>query len=394
MPPELELLLCAIRSGANESTCHRVRELAQQGLNWEFFCATAEAHGISALAYCCLTGAGVGSAPPDLLARLRQASITAGRRATLLTGELVRLLQEFDAHGLPVVPLKGAVLAETLYDNPALREFGDLDLLIHKHDIPAAAAILRRDGYTLNSPLAWLPEEKVIGLSFELLYTKDLATRVDLHWEVAPSDYPFRFDTGILWRSLGRARIAGTEVANLSPQSQLLFLCVHGARHMWVNLRWLADLARLATVWADMDWEQALSQARQVRCEHAVLLGLRLVHELLSTPLPAAVLASVEADRVIPPLAGQVKRRLARGSKDEPSSLELVGFNARMADHRWDKVRHYAALLKAPTEADLRELRLPVQLFFLYYPFRLWRMSVKYGRNLADRFFRSPRFLP
>jgi hypothetical protein len=67
----------------------------------------------------------------------------------------------------------------------------------------------------------------------------------------------------------------------------------------------------------------------------------------------------------------------------EPESLEITTFNARLAERTWKKVRHYAALLKAPTEVELELLPLPERLFFLYYPLRAARLALKYGLWLA-----------
>jgi hypothetical protein len=88
--------------------------------------------------------------------------------------------------------------------------------------------------------------------------------QVDLQWETGPADYPFRFDTEILWRSLGRARLAGRDVPSLSPERMLLFLCVHGAKHLWSRLQWLGDVARLAR--AQPDWASALELAAEAGC--------------------------------------------------------------------------------------------------------------------------------
>ena len=69
----------------------------------------------------------------------------------------------------------------------------------------------------------------------------------------------------------------------------------------------------------------------------------------------------------------------------EPQSWELTSFNAQMAERTTDKVRHYAAVLKAPTERELELLSLPRALFLLYYPLRAARLAFKYGSRLIRR---------
>ena len=66
----------------------------------------------------------------------------------------------------------------------------------------------------------------------------------------------------------------------------------------------------------------------------------------------------------------------------EPSSTARTAYNARMARTTADTIRHWAAMFKAPKDADLQRCYLPPWLFFLYYPLRVQRLAVKYGRRL------------
>jgi len=161
----------------------------------------------------------------------------------------------------------------------------------------------------------------------------------------------------------------------------LLFLCVHGAKHMWSRLQWLGDVARI--VRTQPAWADALELATEARCVRPVLLGLLLAHDLLAAPVPEAILERARSAEPVASLARQVTLRLNRIPPVEPESLEITTFNARMAERTWDKARHYAALLKAPTEAELEWLPLPEKLFFLYYPLRAARMAWKYSAHLA-----------
>jgi hypothetical protein len=170
----------------------------------------------------------------------------------------------------------------------------------------------------------------------------------------------------------------------LAPESQLLFLCIHGSKHLWVTLKWICDVARLVEVSPQMNLEATVEQARRLGIERAVLLGLLLSAELLDTRLPSEVQRQIQSDVIVKRHAAQVMRRLFE-RRPEPASLELTLFNARMSHNRWHKIRHVAALLKAPTEGDAQLLHLPTMLFPLYYPFRFCRMVLKYVLLLIAR---------
>ena len=377
------LYYCAV---ANNVDGDLVREWAREGLDWDALVEAAEYHGLAPSLYRIVNSACPALVPENVASVLRDCYRDSARRSLILTARLFVLLDAFEAEGIPVVPLKGPVLAESLYPDPLLRPFSDLDLLIHKQDVPAALRLLTQglptqERYALGAHLARLSLPALMKLNCELLFRQERMPQVDIQWDTAQPGYPFRFDVEILWRSLGRTRIGGREVASPSAESLLLFLCVHGAKHLWSRLQWLGDVARLVRVQPDISG--ALDLATETRCVRPVLLGLLLAHDLLRAPVPQAILERARSTEPVASLARQVILRLNRVPPVEPESLDITMFNARMAERTWDKVRHYAALLKSPTEAELEWLPLPEKLFFLYYPLRAGRMAWKYGARLA-----------
>jgi hypothetical protein len=382
--PECELLLRVLRRDLKPEATREFKD-PRAAVDWERFYHQLDRHGVTSLAYANLRRIEAGIVPPAILSRLHQAYLDSSRRNLFLVSRLVRLLDLFQSADIPVIPLKGLVLAEALYGDVALRQFDDLDLLVRKKDISRAVQLLQAHGYTLNSALSWAPMETLVDSNCELAFRRECGTKVDLHWEIAPRDSPFWFDSDILWSSLRSVRIAGRVVQSPSSECLLVFLCMHGAGHLWFRLQWVCDVARLIEISPEMNWSRVFELAGLDGGEHVVLLGLLVAHDLLHAPLPAEILKRASEDSVIQPLAAQVRRRLSEPTLAAPESWEIATFNATMAERAWDKMRLFAALLKAPTEADVRLLRLPRKLFFLYYPFRIWRLSAKYGARLTRR---------
>ena len=359
----------------------RVRELAQQVTDWDALVEAAEFHGLATVLYHVAVGMCPDLVPPDVASRLRNFCHGSARQNLVLTSQLLALLDAFAAHGIVVVPLKGPVMAESLYDDPALRSSSDLDLLVRSQDVAVALRLLAQEGYTLGANMERLPLRLLLRLNRELFFRRPRMADVDLQWETGPAHYPFRIKPEILWRSLGRTQMAGREVPCLSPEALLLFLCVHGTKHMWSRLQWLGDIARL--VRKPLDWDVVLQLAEVARCMRPLLLGLLLAHELLDVTVPEGLLARARATQAVQARAREVTLRLMRIQPTEPQSWELTAFNARMAERNWDKARHYAALLKAPTDQELKLFPLPAKLFFLYYPVRAARLALKYGSRLV-----------
>jgi hypothetical protein len=376
---ELELLLhCARADGPNGE---RTVRLAQTGLDWEALAEAAEYHGLAPILHRAVNDACPELVPEKIASRLRDCYRDSARRNLIFSGDLLSLLDAFEVEGIAVMPLKGPVLAEALYLDPVLRPFSDLDILVRKQDVAAALQLLAREGYRLGAHLARLPVHILLRLEFEVLLRRERMAPVDLQWEIGVADYPFCYAMEFLWRSQRKGTILGREVASLSPESLMLFLCVHGAKHVWSRLQWLGDVARLARM--QPDWAGTMALATEAGCERPVLLGLLLAHELIEAPVPDAILERARGVQTVQRLAHEVILRLSRIPPVEPEGRELTGFNARMAERRWQKVRHYAGLLRAPTDDELELLQLPEKLFFLYYPLRGLRLALKYGLRLA-----------
>ena len=139
------------------------------------------------------------------------------------------ILREFERQDLRVVPLKGPFLAERLYGATELRVSHDLDLLVSRSDLERAEALLTAAGFTPGSPDDYHRQ----------WYRK--TTTVELHHDV---DNPLAFDfhvEGALRQSL-KSEFQGQRCGQLAPADELLFLCLHGARHRFERLSLVLDL--------------------------------------------------------------------------------------------------------------------------------------------------------
>lgn len=92
----------------------------------------------------------IGSLPPALRARF--SPTRAQRLATALRNESIaaaldEILDAAATANLPMLPLKGAVLAFTIYGDAGLRPMRDVDVLVRPRDLPRAIALLESLGF-------------------------------------------------------------------------------------------------------------------------------------------------------------------------------------------------------------------------------------------------------
>jgi len=114
--------------------------------------------------------------------------------------------------------------------------------------------------------------------------------RVEVHWQINPSCYCISFDVIDIWQHLETLTLRGRSVPALSPESLLIFLCIHDARHNWAELKLICDLSGHIELHKDLlDWKSLMAYARGQHIERILLLGLLLARRLHEIRLPKEV---------------------------------------------------------------------------------------------------------
>jgi hypothetical protein len=320
--------------------------------------------------------------PKPVLAQLWGVYETTARRNQALTAELLRLLELLERHGIPALPFKGPALAAAVYGNLALRQFEDLDILVRRSDALKAKALLVADGYRPAFPLGPAQEARLLQAKIQYhfhLRQPDRHLLVELHWRVAGDYFSFPTEADPWWANLGTTTLAGATVRCFAPAELLLLLCLHGAKHHWASLAWLADLAGLIQQQPRLDWERVWQLTDQIDGRRMLCLGLFLAHQLLGAPLPAAVWAGVAAEPEIHSLAGRISQTLFQANPPEPGAVERLAFALSLLKHRLPRLQYARAILLDPQLTELSRWRLPARLFFLYFPLRWLRLVSKYS---------------
>jgi hypothetical protein len=391
--PEAELLLCCARTVRTSETEAQINALIREGIDWGYLLRTARRHGVAPLLYRHLEAACPQAVPEGVIGTLRDHFRANSVRNLSLTGELLRLLEAFEARGIPAVPYKGPALAVSAYSNLALREFIDLDILVHRQDVAGAKEVLASMGYRARYRLPRAQEEAYLRSKYEHPFTRDDGkVLLELHWELAER-YFLPFDNERLWGRLEPVALGGKDVRTFSPEDTLLILCVHGAQHAWERLGWICDVAELVRVrQEDMGWEEVIAQASALGGDRILLLGLCLASDLLGVPLPERVAQRVRADSTAKELVERTREQLFRET-DRPAGF-LEGYEGAPAFHTLhlrvkgslrEKIRYFVRKATILTGEDWSVRALPRVLFPLYYVLRLVRLTKKYGPRILKR---------
>jgi hypothetical protein len=104
---------------------------------------------------------------------LDRASQTNLHKALFLSRELIRVVDRLQAISVDVLPYKGVALAETVYGDIALRQAGDIDLLIRPQDFARARKSLRELGYQPHLLLSERQERAYLKSGYECAFDSD-----------------------------------------------------------------------------------------------------------------------------------------------------------------------------------------------------------------------------
>jgi hypothetical protein len=376
---EDELVLLCARTKVDAETSARIKAITSSPdeVDWDYVYRLARRHSVLPLIYSQLSTAAAANVPVDQLARLKQNYQDNVARNLLLTTELCRILQTFEAAGIEAVPYKGPALAAYAYGNLSLRRFVDLDILVRKADALRAKELLTALGFVCGTPWTNAQQALLLRTQHNLSLSREEGRIVvELHWEVASSLFASSLQAEDFWGRLETLRLNNIAVKSLSAEDLLLSLCVHGSKHLWERLAWICDVAELARARPDLNWSVVLERAASSGSDRMLLLGLCLAKSLLNAPLPEHVKSKLEADRIVVSLAKQVSKRLFGDVGQPPASIsESIRFNWAVREG-WRSRLRYCRLLLQPTDADIETIPLPRPLSFAYYlmrPFGLFR---------------------
>jgi hypothetical protein len=385
--PEIELLLCCTRSQVDEQTQVKIKNLVNEDLNWKLLLEIGKRHGLIPLLFYNLNKFCPQDLPDNIFSYLEQYFQTHVWRNLLLTAELIKILDIFKSNNIQAIPFKGPTLANYAYKNLALRQFCDLDLLVREQDVPKITNLLTSLGYELPRPLAEIEqkpylqyknflESKEIQQKYNFIHSqKQIA--IDLQWSITEkrlNDF-FKLDLEYLINNSQLTPLAGAKVAQFSLEDLLLYLCFHGSKHCWSELKWLCDIAELINNNPEIDWQKVEAQAQKIDCKKILDLGLWLAYDLLQANIPEFMIASLEKNLRVRWLAQQSYISIFERPLTE---LNKYIFISSLKSNISTQLVYFFTMLTTPTAKEWNYLKLPKSLAFLYSLVRPYRLFVEY----------------
>jgi Uncharacterised nucleotidyltransferase len=223
-----------------------------------------------------------------------------------------------------------------------LREFSDLDILVHRSDFQHAKDALRKLAFVPAWRLSADEEREYLASGYECAFDGPAGRKLlELQWEILPRFYAVDFDIDGLFRRAGPISFGDRTVSTLAPEDLLLVLCAHAAEYAWTRLCWLRDIAGVIQS-PLLDWNPTWQQAQHL----------------------------------------SIARALPNSEEYSTESVAYFRLMLRLRERWSDRVRFALRLIFTPSVGEWSVVRLPAFLFPLYRVIRLFRV---FGRFLHFR---------
>ncbi len=245
----------------------------------------------------------LGSIPAPIAGAFKEAYVQTlinSRRMQTVFREVVGALR---AEGISVMPLKGLALAHRYYGDVALRPMTDMDLLVRRQDVPHAAFVLRRLGFSAADGMG-SPSGFYSFTSAVVVYARSRSLSIEVHWELfGRHAYRPSLPASAAWTRALDLRIFDQSVRYLHPRDEIWYLCVHAAiEHQLERLIWLVDIAELVgSLPAGWDWERFVRETAAAGLALPVAAALAYCCIHLRLALPAHTLERLYAAADTPP---------------------------------------------------------------------------------------------
>ena len=372
MDPETNSVVHCLRAFLASADVAPLRGVLIQTADWQGIEAKAAFHGVAPIVAKVFLQNANDLAPEDVRQRSRNLLTILAQKNILWLEVWQRLLQTFDEAAIPVISFKGPALALTAYSNLGLREFHDLDLLIHPRNVARAKDELLAAGYSLWSPVIGdTAESLLLSKNRQLRFTHPVrGACVDLHWGLLHEMFSFQLDVEQTFNLARWERYEEAKFLSLSPEYLLLYLCAHGTKSCWSNLSELCDVAAHIHSQSEIAWEGCIHLAEANGCELVLKHALLLCERVLRIDLPEMVKQHCRQDGKAIVLANAAESFLCLKGEIRPGYMRALKYYLDFAKTYRERIRLIFVRVFAPGEPDWQHVQLPHRLFVFYYVIR------------------------
>lgn len=393
------IILCSQTSLSEENTKY-ISEILSRSIDWDFVKNIASRNGVLPLVSWNLLNNFAEQLSFENKEKITQYLYEHTQKNLRLTFKLIEAVNILEKENIEVLPFKGTTLAKIAYDNLALRQYVDLDVLVKPKDFEKTVEILLKNGYRTieniegsNKKPLLLSGRKDIGLT-----NKDGSVRIELHWKLSGFHFAMPFEIDQLWNRLEKIDLGGKEINSLPFCDLFVYLCLHGSRHKWEKFSWITDLHELILNKKKQDekfdWSKIQQHAKIHGCEKVVELGLYLVQYFYDTQTNYPHFQNIKSDKTFAKIARQIQEKIFDKDVSSSDISDWYLYHLTLKERQSDRLKlhifymiWYLKLTFKPNALDMQVFHLPPFFYPLYYVLRPFRLFFTHFNNNSKKQF-------
>lgn len=220
-------------------------------------------------------------------------------RNLFLNEKFFEVIDKFKWAEIPVIPLKGIALIQGIYNDPADRFVGDIDLMVKAEDVPRASAFLEGLGY--SSPFKGFNPNRPYSIylnSSPFAKPTKIPYFIHLHWHLINTTYPafiYNIDMDEIWREASAERLGDRDILMMAPHHQIIHLCMHAFKHSYNKMGLFEDIERTVEFYKDeIDWAKVRRRAEEWGLIFPVFYSLYLTYKIRRNELLCGIVRKLK----------------------------------------------------------------------------------------------------
>jgi hypothetical protein len=201
----------------------------------------------------------------------------------ILWNAFLEVLELANKNQIQIIPIKGVIFNQLVYENAGLRHTTDIDALVNKEDLPTWESCLKCLGYILEEPT---DENKDVhlsnGMHFKFKKNNLLGGEIilELHWDVLPSFMQIKGIAEDFWSNTNTITIGDTNILSLSPEDMLFETIIELYKDMIMEKRpFLAkrhlDIYQITQRYSNkIQWHSFIKKAYQYKINNLAYYAL------------------------------------------------------------------------------------------------------------------------
>jgi len=216
--------------------------------------------------------------PADIWLKLENEANFIRNKNQLRNEEAAFFLEEFRKNNIKTALLKGVAFGEIVYKNPYYKRMNDIDILIKKEDIVIIYNIYDSLGYFYIGERisgSKVNSDRVSHLSPPFV-SRNYDCVIGTQWGIKTPLSPYKINYKALWERTNKTQFMGGDILVLSPEDNLLHLCLH-LGYFKISLRDMMDFYNLLRAFQDQfNWNRFFQIVEESRTHNPVYFGLKL----------------------------------------------------------------------------------------------------------------------